>query len=150
MIEVTFAQRSDSRAVAQLVCAMDLEREPDSHVQGFIDRYADAWLADYEDRPTWIAELPNGEPIGLVQTSRIRRMPSLLRGDASWLQVSRVYVTPEKRSRGVGEQMLLAMISWGDEHGVDRYQLKAVPEARSLYGRVGFGGFDGRFMELTR
>lgn len=150
MIEVRFAEPEDSRTIAQLVCDMDLEREPDARAEGFVDRYAEVWLTDYQDRSTWIAELPGGEVVGLVQTVRIRRMPSLLRGEASWLQVSRVYVRPEHRDGGLGEQMLRVMIAWGDEHGVDRYQLKAVPEARSLYGRVGFGGVDERFMELTR
>src|SRR5699024_445114 len=116
--------------------------------EGFVDEYADAWLADFEHRPTWLACLPDHTVIGIVQAGLFRKMPSLRRPTTAWIHVSLVYVRPADRGQGVAERMLARMIDWGNGQGVERYQLNAVPEARTLYERLGFTAPTDRLMEL--
>ncbi len=146
-IRIRMADRDDAFIVAALVLQMD-RAAGERPREGFVDEYADAWLADFDHRPTWLACLPDGTAVGLVQAGLVRKLPSLRRPTTSWMHVSLVYVRPSERRRGLAERMLQRMIAWGAAHGVERYQLNSVPEARSLYERLGFRTPSGRFMEL--
>ncbi|KNX37173.1 GNAT family N-acetyltransferase [Luteipulveratus halotolerans] len=148
-IRITRATAEDAFALAALVLRADLERGASGRT-GFIDEYADAWLAERDRRPAWIATEPDGDPAGLISTSVVRRLPSLRRPASSWMHVSLLYVVPNQRGQGLGEQLLRRMIVWGEGNGVDRFQLNAVPEARTLYERVGFTAPDPRLMERRR
>ncbi|WP_431840993.1 GNAT family N-acetyltransferase [Calidifontibacter indicus] len=117
---------------------------------GFITEYADAWLAQCEDMPTWIAFGDDGSAIGFVQTTLVRKLPSLRRATTNWIHVKNVFVIEPARGQKVAERMLTEMIAWGDENGVERYQLNAAPKARSLYERLGFGAPHERLMERRR
>lgn len=140
------AAREDALIVAALVLQADLDagaaRRP-----GFLDTYAEAWLADVEHRPTWLACVEDGTVVGVVQATLVRKLPSLRRATTGVVHVSQVFVHPDHRGRGIAEGLLRAMLAWGGEQGVERYTLNAVPEARTLYARVGFGPPAERFME---
>lgn len=114
---------------------------------GFVIEFADAWLAQCEQMPTWIAFGDDGSAIGFVQTSLVRKLPSLRREASSWIHVKNVFVVEPARGNKVAERMLTEMIAWGDANNVSRYQLNAEPKARSLYERLGFGAPNGRLME---
>lgn len=145
-VTVRPATRDDGFLVAGLVLAMDRDSGATSR-SGFLGEYADAWLADFDRRPTWWASEPDGNPVGLLQAALHRKLPSLRRETTCWVHVGLVYVRPTHRRRGIAEDMLRAMLAWGQEAGVDRFQLNAEPAARSLYERVGFTQPD-RVMEL--
>lgn len=145
-IRVRMAERQDALIVAALVLQADLECGG-SNRPGFLREYGDAWLADFARRPTWLAVLADHTAIGLVQTSQIDKMPSLCRPTTRWLHVSRVFVRQQSRGAGVAEQLLRAMVAWGGTHQVERYQLNSVPEARTLYERVGFAAPSDRLLE---
>lgn len=140
------ATPDDAFLVAGLVLAMDRERGAAPRA-GFLTEYADAWLAGVDRRPTWWAREPDGNPVGLLQTTQHDKLPSLLRATTSWLHVNLLYVRPTHRRRGIAEALLREMLSWGASAGVDRFQLNAEPAARSLYERVGFCA-PQRLMEL--
>lgn len=145
-ITIERATRDDGLAVAGMVLAMD--REDGAAVRpGFLGEYADAWLADFAARPTWLAKQPDGNPVGLLQAALVRKLPSLRRETTSWVHVSLVYVRPAHRRLGLGESLIGAMIDWGDRTGVERYQLNSTPIGRSLYARMGFDAPDSRLME---
>ncbi|WP_186526073.1 GNAT family N-acetyltransferase [Leekyejoonella antrihumi] len=146
-IRVHLANRDDAFIVAALVLQMDRAAGEPARA-GFLREYADAWLADFDHRPTWLASLPDNTAIGLVQAGLIHKMPSLRRSTTSWIHVSLVYVRETERGQGVAERMLHRMIAWGSSNGVERYQLNAVPEARTLYERLGFSAPTDRMMEL--
>ncbi len=146
-IRIRRADRDDAFIVAALVLQMD-RGAGERPREGFVNEYADAWLSDFDHRPTWLACLQDGTAVGLVQAGLVRKLPSLRRPTTAWMHVSLVYVRPSERGHGLAERMLQRMISWGSVHGVERYQLNAVPEARSLYERLGFRAPSGRLMEL--
>lgn len=141
------AGADDSLAVAALALQMGigLGHAPEP---GFLDRYAVAWVAALERRPTWLAEASDGRPLGAVVTARVDKLPRLGRGETCWLHVSSLFVTVDVRGRGLGEALLGAVVGWAREQGVDWLQLNAVPEARSLSERAGFTPADPRLMGL--
>ncbi|GIL34352.1 hypothetical protein PDTK01_04290 [Phycicoccus sp. DTK01] len=114
---------------------------------GFLDSFADAWLAD-RARRTWLAEDGSGRPLGLVHGTRVQKLPSARRPADAWFHVSLLFVTPDARGAGVGERLLRTLVAWAVTDRVTRIQLNAVPEARGLYERVGFGAPSERLMEL--
>lgn len=114
---------------------------------GFLDSFADAWLAD-RARRTWLAEDVSGRPLGLVHGTRVQKLPSAHRPADAWFHVSLLFVTPDARGAGVGERLLRTLVAWAATDRVTRIQLNAVPEARGLYERVGFGAPSERLMEL--
>ncbi len=124
------------------------ERERGGSVPpGFLDGFADAWLRD-RARRTWLAEDPRGRPLGVVHGTRVQKLPSIHRPADAWFHVSLLYVAEDVRGHGVGELLLRALLDWARTDGVTRVQLNAVPEARTLYERMGFGPPSDRLMEL--
>ncbi|GGL23358.1 GNAT family N-acetyltransferase [Phycicoccus endophyticus] len=123
------------------------ERELASTIPaGFLDAFADAWLRD-RARRTWLAEEASGRPVGVVHGTRVQKLPSAHRGAEAWFHVSLLFVARDARGRGTGEQLMRALLRWARGEGVTRIQLHAVPQARSLYERLGFGPASDRFME---
>ncbi len=114
---------------------------------GFLDTFADAWLRD-RARRTWLAEDPAGRPLGVLHGVRVQKLPSAHRPADAWFHVSLLFVTPDARGHGVGERLLRSLLAWAAADGVHRLQLNAVPEARTLYERVGFTAPSERLMEL--
>ena len=142
---VRLAEPRDAFAVAALNLQHD--RESGATVEpGFLDRYADAWLAD-RARVTFLAEADDGRPVGMVTAAVVTKLPSARRPATRWLHVSLLFVTADVRGAGLGARLMGALHDWAAENDVDRMQLNAVPEARSLYERAGFGAPDPRLME---
>ena len=146
-VRITPATRDEALIVAALALQMDLEDEAATPRAGFLTEYADAWLADSVRRPTWLAFGPQGEAVGLVQTSLITKLPSLRRPVVSWLHVGQVFVVPAQRGHGIAGRMLTVLQEWARANQVDRIQLNARPSARSVYERAGFVPASERLME---
>ncbi|MBM6399737.1 GNAT family N-acetyltransferase [Phycicoccus sonneratiae] len=145
-VRVREAVPTDAFSVAAL--HIQDERERGAAVPpGFLDAFADAWLRD-RARRTWLAEDPVGRPLGVVHGTRVQKLPSAHRPADAWFHVSLLFVTPDARGAGIGEQLLRALLRWAATDHVTRVQLNAVPEARTLYERVGFGAPSDRLMEL--
>lgn len=51
-----------------------------------------------------------------------------------------VYTEPECRRRGVARALVVALMRWGAEQGVDQVVLHASDAGRSLYASLGFAG----------
>ncbi|NHN56962.1 GNAT family N-acetyltransferase [Calidifontibacter sp. DB0510] len=148
-IQIVPAEREHAFVCAALTVQADLE-DGGERRDGFLTEYADAWLADFERTPTWLAFADDGTAVGLVVTSWVKKLPSLTRPTVGWLHVKLVFVSPAYRGKGTAERMLKTMLRWGDEHAITRYQLNAEPKARTLYERLGFGPADERLMQLQR
>ncbi len=132
------------------VAALHIQDERERGVvvpPGFLDTFADAWLRD-RARRTWLAETGAGRPVGLLHGTRIQKLPSAGRPATAWFHVSLLYVSADARNQGVGERLLRTLLGWAEGDGVTRIQLNAVPEARTLYERVGFGLPSERLMEV--
>ncbi|WP_353950161.1 GNAT family N-acetyltransferase [Knoellia sp. S7-12] len=142
---IRLAEPRDALACAALTLQDD--RECGATIEpGFLDRYAEAWLGD-SARVTFVAEAPDGRPLGMVTAAVVTKLPSSRRPRTRWLHVSLLFVTRDARGSGLGGQLLAALHVWALEHDVDRMQLNAEPQARSLYERAGFTSPAGKFME---
>jgi GNAT superfamily N-acetyltransferase len=145
-VTVREARPSDAFSVGAL--HIQDEREQGHAVPaGYLDALSDAWLRD-RARRTWIAEDHRGRPIGVLHGTRVRKLPSAHRPADAWFHVSLVFVTQDARGLGIGRRLLEALVEWAEADGVTRVQLNAVPEARALYERMGFGPPSERLMEL--
>ena len=140
------AEPRDAFAVAAL--HLQAEREWGQTIPpGFLDTLADAWLRD-RARHTWLAEDSRHNPLGAVHGTLVRKLPSPRRASTAWMHVGFLFVTPTARRDGLGEQLLRTALTWCGEQGVDRVQLHAVPRARTLYERLGFGAPTRDLVEL--
>ncbi|WP_460467756.1 GNAT family N-acetyltransferase [Calidifontibacter terrae] len=144
-VRIVQAERDHALILGALTLQADVEYAGTNRA-GFIPEFADAWLADFDHLPTWLAFAPDGSAVGFVVTSWIRKLPSLCRPTTGWLHVKNVFVVPAARGQKVAERMLTDMIAWGDVHAIERYQLNAEPKARSLYERLGFEAPNERLM----
>lgn len=113
---------------------------------GFLDEFAEAWLRD-SARRTWLAEDERGRPLGVLHGTRVQRLPSAHRPADAWFHVSLLFVSVDARGHGIGEGLLQRLVDWAERDGVSRVQLNAVPGARTLYERFGFGPPSERLME---
>jgi GNAT superfamily N-acetyltransferase len=145
-VRVREAVPADAFSVAALHIQDERERGG-TVAPGFLDTFADAWLRD-RARRTWIAEDARGRPLGVVHGTRVQKLPSAHRPADAWFHVSMLYVATDVRGHGLGERLLRALLDWAARDRVTRVQLNAVPEARTLYERVGFGAPSERLMEL--
>lgn len=142
---IRLAEPRDALACAALTLQDD--RECGATIEpGFLDRYAEAWLGD-SARVTFVAEAPDGRPLGMVTAAVVTKLPSSRRPRTRWLHVSLLFVTPDARGAGLGPQLMAALHHWALAHDVDRMQLNADPQARPLYERAGFSSPAGKLME---
>jgi GNAT superfamily N-acetyltransferase len=84
----------------------------------------------------------------VLHGTRVQKLPSAHRPADAWFHVSLLFVTADARGCGIGQRLLEALLAWARTDGVTRVQLNAVPEARTLYERMGFGPPSERLMEL--
>lgn len=145
-LRIERAWRVDAFAVAALALQMELESPAAVRRPTFITEYADAWLADFDHRPVWLATEARGAAVGLVQSVLVTKLPRLRGPATSWLHLGQVFVTSDHRGHGVGSRLLAEVQQWARHNGVDRIQLNARPEAQSFYERAGFTASD-RLME---
>jgi len=145
-VTVREARPSDAFSVGAL--HIQDEREQGHAVPpGFLDALSDAWLRD-RARRTWVAEDPRGRPLGVLHGTRVQKLPSAHRPADAWFHVSLLFVTEDARGCGIGQRLIEALLAWAGTDGVTRVQLNSVPEARTLYARMGFGPPSERLMEL--
>lgn len=109
----------DAFAVAalHLQCGREAGAGPDP---AFIDRWADAWLADRAARPFWLAEIEN-RPLGAVGLHIVDELPTLdeHRG-LRWAVGSFLYVTPHFRRCGIAGQLVREANAWAAAHSITR------------------------------
>ncbi|GGB37242.1 hypothetical protein GCM10011492_30030 [Flexivirga endophytica] len=147
-IRIERAVPEDAFVLAAMTLRWDLEGGSPRRA-GFIDEFAEAWLAQGNARPAWLARRADGDPVGFAIGILATSLPSLRRPTGGWLHLSSVYVVPELRGSGLGERMLRQVIDWAADGGLYRVQLNATDRARSLYRRVGFGGPQDTLMQCV-
>lgn len=87
--------------------------------QGFLDRFADAWLAARDLHPTWWAEA-EGEHVGLLVTSWFRPLPwpGSTRGGGV-LRTERMFVRPGVPPASIETALRATAREWGRGRGVE-------------------------------
>ncbi len=104
---------------------------------GFLDRFADAWLATRREHPTWIAE-SDGEHAGVLSARRLRPLPFPGRPDVSWLYVGTAFVVPAYRKLGIGRALIEGMLEWCRTTDVKWVRLNVDPSQHEFYRSLGF------------
>ncbi|WP_325107158.1 GNAT family N-acetyltransferase [Segeticoccus sp.] len=141
------AEPADALAVAAL--HLQLGREQGHAAEpGFLDRHARAWQAQAPHRRTWLAVQNDGKPVGVLVAAVVDQLPRLGCPEGSWWHVSSLFVTPDARTRGLGERLLRTALQAARQEQVERVALHAVPEAAALYERVGFAPATARWLEV--
>lgn len=140
------ATDEDAFVLAAMTLRWDLESGAPRR-GGFIDEFAEAWLAQGVARPAWLARRADGDPVGFALGILATSLPSLRRPTGGWLHLSSLYVVPELRGGGLGEQLLRQVLDWAAENHLYRVQLNATDRARSLYRKAGFGAPQDTLMQ---
>jgi GNAT superfamily N-acetyltransferase len=76
---------------------------------------------------------------GGLQLRTLMPRPGYIHGEPEGLIVS-MWTEPQHRRRGLGRQVVEAMLAWGRAHGVTRFTLHASDAGRPLYALFGFQG----------
>jgi GNAT superfamily N-acetyltransferase len=89
---------------------------------------------------SWVVEYA-GEIVagGGLQLRTLMPRPGYIHGEPEGLIVS-MWTAPAHRRRGLGRQVVEAMLSWGRANGVTRFTLHASEAGRPLYELYGFKG----------
>ena len=89
----------------------------------------------------WIA-CDDARPVGAAALTVVPTLPRLEANNANGRladgRIRDVYVVPQDRRRGVGRQLILAVIAEAKRLGVDRLTLGASSMGRPLYASLGF------------
>ena len=139
MSEATVRQASDVD-VAALVALRRRSREEDT---GPIDDpdFESRWRRWYEQqrahRVFFIAEL-DGEPIGTTNLLIYDRMPTPGQPAGQWGYLANMYVAAEHRDRGIGSQLMTALLDHARGLALDRVVLSPTQRSIPFYERGGF------------
>jgi GNAT superfamily N-acetyltransferase len=107
--------------------------------------HMEAAIRDYIERAlpagtfhAWIVE-HGGEVVagGGLQLRTLMPRPGFVDGEPEGLIVS-MWTEPAHRRRGLGRQIVEAILAWGATHGVTRFTLHASNDGRPLYELYGF------------
>lgn len=147
-VRIERAAPEDAFVLAAMTLRWDLEGGSPRR-DGFIDEFAEAWLAQGETRPAWLARRADGDPVGFVIGILATSLPSLRRPTGGWLHLSSFYVVPALRGHGLGERMMQEVLDWARRKQLYRLQLNATDQARGFYRRAGFGGPQDTLMQYV-
>jgi len=135
-VRVRTAGADDALVLAALALQCALHRGGSTE-QGFLDRYARAWLADRRERPAWLAEAGE-EHGGFLQALVLESLPVPGEPPRSTLAVETFFVRASHRGMGVGEQLLRAAVAWARDGGFAEVRVPAGRHTTVMVERVGF------------
>jgi GNAT superfamily N-acetyltransferase len=142
-VRTRLAGPDDALVVAALALQCALHRGG-SGEQGFLDRYARAWLASQRQRPVWLAEAGD-EHAGFLQATVVEPLPVPSAPVAPVLLVETFFVRPSHRGLGVGELLLRAACEWAADGAFGQVRMTAGPHTRVMVERVGLVPDDGAY-----
>jgi GNAT superfamily N-acetyltransferase len=96
------------------------------------------WLADAGDRRAWLARDRDGVAVGMANVQVFHRMPRPGRVAGRWAYVANVWVDGAHRRRGVGADLMRAVVGWCRAQGMDRVVLNPSEMSVPMYRSLGF------------
>ena len=105
---------------------------------GFAERFGDWFELESPRRHFWLADV-DGDAVGMVNLLTFERMPTPGRDAGRWGYLGNMYVRPEHRSRGIGAELLAALVAHADATGLARVVLSPSERSVPFYRRAGFG-----------
>ena len=130
---VRLAGPDDVPALARLRAAWTADVADDA----FEAEFAQWWADEAGRRTIWLAEV-DGAPVGMLTVAEFRRMPRPGRPAGCWGYVGNVFVLEEHRNRGLGRELLEAVLSAARARGYVRLVLAPSERSVPLYRRAGF------------
>jgi len=128
---------ADLAAIARLRREWSQEQDGDRVDPSFDERLA-AWFAqEWSRRITWLAEA-NGRPVGMMNLAIFERMPWPGRAPSRWGYLGNAFVLAAYRNRGIGGQLISAVLGYADENGFARVVLSPSERSIPFYQRAGF------------
>ena len=147
LTQIARAEPGDAFALAALELQLNREQGRPGE-DGFLDRYADAWLTERDRRPAWLAKSLDGRPLGAVTLFVVDGLPRPGRPARPWVHVTNLYVAQGARRAGLGERLLNAGLEWSRDNRALWVQLGATSSGAGLYRRAGFSPADARLLRL--
>ena len=137
LVELSRAEAEDAFTLA----ALELQRAREQGrpgQEGFIDKYADFWLADRQHRPAWVIKQFDGRPLGSLILDVRLSMPSPGLRTRAVAVIDTLFVNPAHRRQGNGEKLIRAALIWCTQAGVTAVHVAPTPSSASLLERLGF------------
>ena len=98
-----------------------------------------AWFSrEQASRWWWLASADDEPAVGMINMKLFERMPSPERRASCWGYVGNLFVLPEYRGRGVGGQLIQAVVDKARDEGLARVVLSPSEKSVSFYRRYGF------------
>lgn len=148
-VRIRPVERRDAFSLAALRIQQDREagRVPRD---GFLTEYADAFLAEIDSYRGWVAELPDGRPVGCLLALRVRKLPTLMApGRPEWWYVQSVFVSADQRRQGVGRALMTAVQRAARDERVRWLELRSSEAGRPLFEATGLTTPSPRLMQWT-
>jgi GNAT superfamily N-acetyltransferase len=138
-------------ALAALELQLNRERGRPGE-EGFLSRYADAWLADASHRPSWVALSLDGRPLGAITLYVVPGLPTPGRTARPRVIVTHLFVTSSARRNGLGERLVRAAMAWASDNNASSLDVDATDPALGLFRKAGFRrtGESALRLSLTR
>jgi GNAT superfamily N-acetyltransferase len=132
---------SDAGELARLRCDFSEEERAAGRetLPDFVERFRDFWSAALSEGRwhAWVAEC-GGRLVGNVWLQQIPKVPRPSQPAIDYGYVTNVYVEAEFRSRGVGGELMRALIRHAREQQLELLIVWPSEESVEFYGRLGF------------
>lgn len=139
----------DAPALARLRWRWRVEERGEQHWERefFLD-YFTGWVIDHlNSHVPYVVEV-DGRLAGMAWLHLGERIPSPVRMDRRTGDLQSVYVVPDLRNRGIGAQLLAAIVQDARNRELTRLTVHAAERAIPFYRRWGFDP-DGAWLQLT-
>jgi GNAT superfamily N-acetyltransferase len=104
----------------------------------FDERLAVWFARESSRRIIWLAEADGGL-VGMMNLAVFERMPRPGRAPSRWGYLGNAFVLAAYRNRGIGGQLLSALLGYADDKGFVRVVLSPSERSVPFYERAGFG-----------
>ena len=119
-----------------------------AQLDGRVEPAADSFRHDIGDPQTLVLIGQIDEAaVGYVVAQLIDRLPQA--GGLHAL-VREIYVDPEARAIGLGEELINAVIAWASEHGAKSAEIRVLPGHRSAKNFCEENGFTARLLLMHK
>ena len=132
---------ADLAAIAELRRGSAREQDGERLDPGFGEDFAAWFEREQAHRVFWLAEM-DGRPVGSMNLMVFTRMPRPGRPPGRWGYLGNAFVLAAHRNRGVGRQLLDAVLGHAASQGFVRVVLSPSDRSIPFYLRAGFRAAD--------
>ncbi|MGP3947900.1 GNAT family N-acetyltransferase [Streptomyces sp. 7N604] len=138
-IAVRSAQPNELAAVAELRWrwVQEIFGTPKTALEEFAPRFV-AWARENESSHRCMVMVRGDVVIGMAWLAITQRVPHPRAFDRVSGDVQCVYVVPGERDRGLGGELIKAVLSWARDLGLERVTVHSSDRAVPAYSRHGF------------